>query len=139
MKMKGRKIVYWIGALLLTVPLGVLINYAEEVERAQPGALSGQIAAVGVYLFLGAYIALYRLLPMFGREGRWRMGWPRAVVGVLFVVLGVIARWYFSLGKPPVTEAANMLFVIGGYLLATAIEKPAVPDAAQSDGERRGA
>ncbi len=139
MKAKGWKIAYWVCALLLVVPLGELIEYSETVERAQPGALPGQIVAVGVCLFIGAYIALYRLLPAFGREGRWRMGWPRAAVGVLLVALGLIARWYFSLGSLKVTEAANLWIVMGGYLLAASMEKPPAPDAAQAGGERPGA
>ena len=131
MKMRGRKIAYWVCAVLLVIPVEGLISY--DLERMQPGALLRQVAAVGAWLFFGAYVALYKLLPAFGRGGRWRVGWSRIAVGMLLVALGLIARWYFSMGKPPVTEAANMLIALGGYLLAASAEKIPAPEDARLD------
>lgn len=115
------------------IPIGWLIRYANSLEQAQPGALSGQVAAAGASLFLGAYAALYKLLPMFGTGGQWRVGWSRVAVGMLLVALGLIVRWYFLMGRPPVTKAVNMLIALGGYLLAASVEKIPAPEEVRLD------
>lgn len=136
MKMRGRKIAYWVCPALLVILFGGLMS--DLLERTQLGELPKQIAAVGGWLFLGAYAAFYKLLPAFGRGGRWRVGWSRIAVGVLLVALGLIARWYFSMGKPPVTEAASMLIALGGYLLAASVEKTPAPEEARADDRHPG-
>ena len=131
MKMRGGKIAYWVCAALLLISAGALISY--DQEQAQTGALLRQVTAVGRWLFFGAYIAFYKLLPVFGRGGRWRVDLSKVAVGMLLAALGLIFRWYFSLGDPPITEAANMLFVLGGYLLAASVEKIPAPEEVRLD------
>jgi undecaprenyl pyrophosphate phosphatase UppP len=135
MKMRGRKIAYWVCAVLLMIATGWLVDYADSLEKVRPSALTDQVATAGVSLFIGAYIALYKLLPVFGRGGRWRVGWSRVVVGALLVALGLIFRLYFSMGRSPVTGACAMLIALGGYLLAASAQKIPAPEEAQADGK----
>ena len=132
---KGRKIAYWVGALLATVPLGALNRYAKAVERLQPGALVGQIAASGYWLFLGAYIGLYRLMPLFGREGRWHAEGRLIALGIGFIALSLTVQGYF----PSRDEFFQSWAAFGGYFLLRSVEKPPAPNAAQAGGERPGA
>jgi hypothetical protein len=117
MTTRGWRIAWWACALLLTIPAGMLVVWAEGSTGA-----AGQVAQGALWFFAGAYIALYGLLPGFMTGACWRVRWSGVVVGALFVALSVAARLFFLTDSRVLVEILRAWIAFGGYIVIHAIE-----------------
>lgn len=121
------KILYFLGGLLLPVPVNLLVDAVNEyVQNNFLSLLYPITVSFLISFFLGIYLGLYNFLKNVHKKGKWHLNKILLIMGIVFFVLSVIITYPIILDESMLIRFSDRFYIwvtVSGFLLMSSFQK----------------
>lgn len=121
------KILYFLGGLLLPVPVNLLVDAVNEyVQNNFLSLLYPITVSFLISFFLGIYLGLYNFLKNVHKKGKWHLNKILLIMGIVFLVLSVIITYPIILDESMLIRFSDRFYIwvtVSGFLLMSSFQK----------------
>ena len=124
---KMTKTLYFLGGILLPIPINLLVDAVNEyVQKNFLSLLYPITVSFLISFFLGIYLGLYGFLKKIHIEGNWQLNKTFLIMGIVFFVLSIIITYPIILDESSLIRFNDPFYIwaiISGFLLMSSFYK----------------